>query len=107
MFAVLRNINPSPMQKLVRAYATKNIFVGNLSNFTTAEDLESIFGKYGKVGAIRRPNARYGFVEMEGAEAEKAAKFLNGHIHSKHQWSVKLAKTSSKRDTYAWSAKKF
>ncbi|ORX99994.1 hypothetical protein K493DRAFT_312984 [Basidiobolus meristosporus CBS 931.73] len=106
MFALLRHASPTPVQTLARSYATKNIFVGNLSNYTTPEELTAIFGKFGKVEAVRRPSPRYGFVEMEEKDAEKAAKFLNGYLHSKRQWDVKLTKATGKPATYTWKAKK-
>ncbi len=57
-----------------------NIYVGNLSWSMTDEDLNSLFAQYGTVTSAKilkdKMNGRskgFGFVEMEDAEAAKAA----------------------------------
>lgn len=63
-----------------------NIYVGNLSYNTTEQELESMFGQYGKVSSARLATDRetgrargFGFVEMaDDAEAKKAIDAING-----------------------------
>ena len=57
-----------------------NIYVGNLSWSMTDEDLSTLFTEYGTVSSAKilkdKMNGRskgFGFVEMEDAEAAKAA----------------------------------
>ncbi|KAK9762055.1 hypothetical protein K7432_012562 [Basidiobolus ranarum] len=105
MFSVIRSLKSSSLQQVARNYATKTIFVGNLSNFTTPEELETTFSQYGTVTNVRRPNARYGFVEMEEEEALEAVKNLDGFVHSDREWSVKISTGASKPNTSSWSGK--
>jgi len=62
-----------------------NIYVGNLSFNTTADELESLFGQYGAVDSVAvisdRETGRsrgFGFVEMDNASAAKAIEELDG-----------------------------
>jgi RNA recognition motif-containing protein len=62
---------------------SKNLYVGNLAFSTTSQDLEALFGQYGKVTSAQvvmdRETGRsrgFGFVEM-AAGAEEAIKALN------------------------------
>jgi RNA recognition motif-containing protein len=62
---------------------SKNLYVGNLAYSTTSQDLEALFGQYGKVTSAQvmmdRETGRsrgFGFVEM-AAGAEEAIKALN------------------------------
>ncbi|KAJ3105002.1 hypothetical protein HDU97_008610 [Phlyctochytrium planicorne] len=68
-----------------RYYASKTLFVGNLSWATTNEDLGDLFSKYGAVTSARiiqeRETGRsrgFGFVEMEDDAALAAMEKLNG-----------------------------
>ncbi|ORY01222.1 hypothetical protein K493DRAFT_312509, partial [Basidiobolus meristosporus CBS 931.73] len=106
MLSLFKAVSASPLQSLARNYATKTIFVGNLSNFTSPEVIEETFSQYGTVTNVRRPNARFGFVEMEEAEAEEAVKNLNGFVHSEREWNVKIARDSPKKGGYSWSEQK-
>ena len=65
---------------------SKNLYIGNLSYQTTADDLREAFGQYGTVTRAQvvadRETGRsrgFGFVEMDNdAEAQKAIDELNG-----------------------------
>ncbi len=57
-----------------------SIYVGNLNYEVTQEDLNEVFGEYGKVKRVHLPTDRetgrkrgFGFVEMETEEEETAA----------------------------------
>ena len=62
-----------------------NIFVGNLSNDVTEEDLTNLFSEYGQVKEVKvirdmfsQQTKGFGFVEMPGlADAQKAINGLN------------------------------
>ncbi|MCX7880086.1 MAG: RNA-binding protein [Ignavibacteria bacterium] len=62
-----------------------NIYVGNLSFSTTAEELKALFSQYGEVESCRivrdRQTGRsrgFGFVEMSKESGKKAIEELNG-----------------------------
>lgn len=65
---------------------SKKLFVGSLPFSTTSEELEELFGKFGKVESATIITDKYsgrsrgfGFVEMsEDKDADKAIKELNG-----------------------------
>ena len=70
----------------------KNLYVGNLSDDVTEEDLRVNFSSVGKVASVNIIKDKYtgmskgfGFVEMEGEEAAKAAieKFNGGELSGK------------------------
>ena len=79
---------------------SKNLYVGNLSFQTTADDLREAFGQYGQVTRAQiisdRDTGRsrgFGFVEMSSAsEADKAISSLNGHDVGGRQINVSEAK---------------
>lgn len=62
-----------------------NIYVGNLAQDVSEEDLNSLFSEYGKVSSAKvirdmlsQTSRGFGFVEMPGqAEAKKALDTLN------------------------------
>ncbi len=62
-----------------------NIYVGNLASDVNEEDLNNLFGGYGKVSSAKvirdmfsQESRGFGFVEMLGqAEAQKAIENLN------------------------------
>ncbi|MEZ7979501.1 MAG: RNA-binding protein [Myxococcota bacterium] len=63
----------------------KKIYVGNLPWATTDDDLRELFATYGAVQSSAVVNDRetgrsrgFGFVEMEGADADKAVAELEG-----------------------------
>lgn len=63
-----------------------NIYIGNLSNNTTAEALKAMFDAFGQVETVKIITDRFsgrskgfGFVEMpSNSEADQAIKALNG-----------------------------
>ena len=82
MFSLLRS---SPVLLNARGYATKSLFVGNLSWKVKSEDLGALFEQFGDVKSARvltdRETGRsrgFGFVEMEEANANEALAKLNG-----------------------------
>ncbi len=62
-----------------------NIYVGNLASDVNEEDLNNLFGGYGKVSSAKvirdmfsQESRGFGFIEMPGqAEAQKAIENLN------------------------------
>ena len=77
-----------------------NIYVGNLSNNVSEEDLKQAFESFGQVNSARIIKDKYsgqsrgfGFVEMfEQAEAQAAIKSLNGKELLGKQMSVNEAR---------------
>lgn len=67
-----------------------NIFVGNLSDQTTENQLQSLFAEFGDVKSVKiiadnftKRSRGFGFVEMEKACGEKAIEKLNNaSLHS-------------------------
>ena len=82
---------------------SKNIYVGNLSFQTTADDLSQLFGEYGTVTRAQVVNDRdtgrsrgFGFVEMtEGGDA--AIQALNGAEFQGRSLTVNEAKPREDR----------
>ena len=56
------------------------LYLGNLSDYITYEQLEELFGEYGGVEEVtRKAGCGYGFVVMSRrSEAERAKQALNG-----------------------------
>ncbi|ORX88935.1 hypothetical protein K493DRAFT_410733 [Basidiobolus meristosporus CBS 931.73] len=61
----------------IRGYATKSVFVGNLSKKTKPEQLKELFSQHGT---------------MEEAEAEKAVSSINGQSLNDRVLRVELSK---------------
>ena len=59
----------------------KKLFVGNIDNETTAEDLKELFSKCGGIDDIQLVGGKgFAFIEMSTqVEAETAKKDLDGH----------------------------
>jgi cold-inducible RNA-binding protein len=82
---------------------SKNLYVGNLSFTTTADDLREVFGQYGNVTRAQvisdRDTGRsrgFGFVEMaDGGDEAIAA--LNGQQHGGRTLTVNEAKPREDR----------
>ena len=80
-----------------------NIFVGNLSYQTTQEELEAIFGQYGKVERVNIISDRttgqprgFAFVEMtDQTEADNAIQQLNGSELRGRSLNVNIARPKS------------
>lgn len=82
-----------------------SIYVGNLSYDVTAEDLSSVFSKYGSVKRIQLPTDRetgrmrgFGFVELDSESDEEAAiDALDGAEWMGRDMRVNKAKPREKR----------
>ncbi|XAR72917.1 hypothetical protein NMG60_11019723 [Bertholletia excelsa] len=82
-----------------------NVFVKNLSQSTTEEDLEKIFGEYGTITSIvvmrdADGNSKcFGFVNFESAEdAARSVESLNGKKFDNKEWYVGKAQKKSERE---------
>ncbi len=83
-----------------------SIYVGNLSYSAKEEDLEQVFGEYGKVKRITLPTDRetgrprgFAFVEMEDdATEDKAIEALDGSEWMSRELKVNKAKPREPRD---------
>jgi len=83
----------------------KNIYVGNLTWETTADDLLALFQEYGKVARAQvitdRETGRsrgFGFVEMaDDAGAERAVEALNGTDYKGRPLTVNEARPREDR----------
>lgn len=82
-----------------------NVFVKNLSEVTTCEDLKNIFGEFGAITSavvMRDADGRskcFGFVNFESADdAAKAVEALNGRKHDDKEWYVGKAQKKSERE---------
>src|SRR5215218_5967951 len=83
--------------------SSKNIYVGNLSFQTTADDLRQVFGEYGTVTRAQVVNDRetgrsrgFGFVEMSDG-ADEAIAALNGTQFQGRTLTVNEAKPREDR----------
>ena len=83
---------------------SKNLYVGNLSFQTTADDLREAFGQYGTVTSAQviadRDTGRsrgFGFIEM-GDGAEEAIAHLNGAVLQGRTLTVNAARTRAGGD---------
>ncbi|KAK4477027.1 hypothetical protein RD792_016229 [Penstemon davidsonii] len=82
-----------------------NVFVKNLSESTTEEDLKKVFGEYGSITStvvIRNEDGAskcFGFVNFENAEdAARAVESLNGHEFDSKEWYVGRAQKKTERE---------
>jgi RNA recognition motif-containing protein len=82
---------------------SKNLYVGNLSFETTADDLREAFGQYGTVTSAQviadRDTSRsrgFGFVEMVDG-ADEAIAHLNGAELQGRTWTVNEARPREDR----------
>jgi polyadenylate-binding protein len=82
-----------------------NIYVKNLAESTTEEDLEKIFGEYGPITSVvvmRDGNGKskcFGFVNFENADdAANAVEALNGKKVDEKEWYVGKAQKKSERE---------
>jgi len=82
-----------------------NIYIGNLSQTTTKEILETLFAEFGETENVKVIKDRfsgrtkgYGFVEMpSNSDADKAIKALNGNHLDGNYIKVKPADSGRKR----------
>ncbi|KAF9675888.1 hypothetical protein SADUNF_Sadunf09G0080200 [Salix dunnii] len=82
-----------------------NVFVKNLSEMTTEEDLNKAFGEYGTITSVvvmRDGDGKskcFGFVNFENADdAAKAAEALNGKKFDDKEWFVGKAQKKYERE---------
>ncbi|KAE8100137.1 hypothetical protein FH972_018064 [Carpinus fangiana] len=82
-----------------------NVFVKNLSEATTDEDLKKIFGEYGIITSavvmrdVDGKSKCFGFVNFENADdAAKAVDELNGKAFDDKEWYVGKAQKKSERE---------
>lgn len=82
-----------------------NVFVKNLSESTTEEELKKVFGEFGPLTSIvvmRDGDGKskcFGFVNFENAEdAARAAEALNGRKCDDKEWYVGKAQKKSERE---------
>ncbi|TYH17784.1 hypothetical protein ES288_A05G217900v1 [Gossypium darwinii] len=82
-----------------------NVFVKNLSESTTDEDLKTIFGEYGDITSVvvmrdaDGTSKGFGFVNFEYADAAaKAVEALNGKKLDEKEWYVGKALKKSERE---------
>lgn len=83
-----------------------NVFVKNLSESTTDEDLRRSFGEYGSITSVvvmrdsEGKSRCFGFVNFENADdAAKAVEFLNGKKVEDKEWYVGKAQKKSERES--------
>ncbi|RAL38823.1 unnamed protein product [Cuscuta campestris] len=82
-----------------------NVFVKNLAESTSEEDLRNIFGEFGTLTSVvimRDDDGKsrcFGFVNFENAdEAAKSVEALNGHKFDNKEWFVGRAQKKSDRE---------
>uniref|UniRef100_A0A0D6QUW5 Polyadenylate-binding protein n=1 Tax=Araucaria cunninghamii TaxID=56994 RepID=A0A0D6QUW5_ARACU len=83
-----------------------NVFVKNLSELTTDEDLKQIFGEFGPITSVvvmrdaEGKSKCFGFVNFENADdAAKAVEGLNGKKIDDKEWYVGKAQKKSERES--------
>ncbi|XP_016539542.1 polyadenylate-binding protein 8 isoform X2 [Capsicum annuum] len=82
-----------------------NVFVKNLSEATSEEDLKKTFGEFGVITSVAvmkdedGKSKSFGFVNFENAEdAARAVEALNGHKFDNKEWFVGRAQKKSERE---------
>uniref|UniRef100_A0A7N0T425 RRM domain-containing protein n=1 Tax=Kalanchoe fedtschenkoi TaxID=63787 RepID=A0A7N0T425_KALFE len=82
-----------------------NVFVKNLSQTATEEDLQKVFGEFGSISSVavmkdgEGKSRCFGFVNFENAEdAAKAVGALNGKTFDDKEWFVGKAQKKSERE---------
>ncbi|KAF8404988.1 hypothetical protein HHK36_009883 [Tetracentron sinense] len=82
-----------------------NVFVKNLSESTTEDDLNKIFGEYGTLTSVvvmRDGDGKskcFGFINFENADdAAQSVEALNGHTFDDKEWFVGKAQKKSERE---------
>ncbi|XP_010447143.1 PREDICTED: polyadenylate-binding protein 2 [Camelina sativa] len=83
-----------------------NVYVKNLGENTTDDDLKTAFAEYGKITSAvvmkdgDGKSKGFGFVNFENADdAAKAVEALNGHKFDDKEWYVGRAQKKSERET--------
>uniref|UniRef100_A0A7N0UUP2 Polyadenylate-binding protein n=1 Tax=Kalanchoe fedtschenkoi TaxID=63787 RepID=A0A7N0UUP2_KALFE len=82
-----------------------NVFVKNLSQSVTEEDMQKVFGEYGSISSVavmkdgEGKSRCFGFVNFENAEdAAKAVDALTGKTFDGKEWFVGKAQKKSERE---------
>ncbi|KAG7545145.1 RNA recognition motif domain [Arabidopsis suecica] len=83
-----------------------NVYVKNLAESTTDDDLKNAFAEYGKITSAvvmkdgDGKSKGFGFVNFENADdAARAVESLNGHKFDDKEWYVGRAQKKSERET--------
>ncbi|KAL1215795.1 Polyadenylate-binding protein 2 [Cardamine amara subsp. amara] len=83
-----------------------NVYVKNLAESTSDDDLKTTFGEYGKITSAvvmkdgDGKSKGFGFVNFENADdAARAVESLNGHKFDDKEWYVGRAQKKSERET--------
>ncbi|CAN7132712.1 polyadenylate-binding protein 2 [Brassica rapa] len=83
-----------------------NVYVKNLGESTTDDDLKKAFSEYGKITSAvvmkdgEGKSKGFGFVNFENADdAARAVEALNGHKFDDKEWYVGRAQKKSERET--------
>ncbi|KAG0473417.1 hypothetical protein HPP92_015274 [Vanilla planifolia] len=92
-------------ENFVNQIKFNNVFVKNLSDSTTEEDLSRIFGEYGKTTSVvvmREADGKskcFGFVNFENSDdAAHAVQELNGKMFDEKEWYVGRAQKKAERE---------
>ncbi|KAK6136887.1 hypothetical protein DH2020_029373 [Rehmannia glutinosa] len=92
-------------EKSVEKAKFTNVFVKNLSESITEDDLKKIFGEFGQITStvvMRNEDGTskcFGFVNFENAEnAARAVESLNGQKFDNNEWYVGRAQKKSERE---------
>lgn len=82
----------------------KTIYVGNLPFSASEDQLRELFGQFGKVQSVKLVSDRetgrprgFGFVEMDGAEADSAIAALNGQQFGGRSLRINEARERTER----------
>mmetsp|Transcript_2134 Transcript_2134/g.6316 ORF Transcript_2134/g.6316 Transcript_2134/m.6316 type:complete len:644 (-) Transcript_2134:300-2231(-) len=82
-----------------------NVYVKNISENCTEDDLKEIFGKHGEITSVvimrdsEGKSKEFGFVNFEAPESAKSAvEELNGFTHDGKSWVVNKAQRKSERE---------
>lgn len=81
----------------------KKIFIGNLPDSTTEDELQCLFSEFGKVCSFKLMKdifsgkcKGFGFIEMEGHHARDAIANLNGKYYKGNSLKVSLDFSSAR-----------
>lgn len=92
-----------------------NIYIGNLANQITEDDLKNMFEEFGEVESVKIIKDRFsgrskgfGFIEMpSNSEADKAIKALNGKIVEKQGIKVNPADPGGKSKKKSFKKRRY
>jgi RNA recognition motif-containing protein len=82
----------------------KTIYVGNLPFSASEDQIRELFGQFGKVQSVKLVSDRetgrprgFGFVEMDGADADSAIAALNGQQFGGRSLRINEARERAER----------